>query len=531
MTRQRSWRVTTAARVFVLAIATGQVAGAHAVTTSGWLLLGLLPVVIACAAIELQDDWRRPWLPVAEGILVAVLLGLADAPIDPLLVYLAVPTVVAGLLHGSAAAVRTTLVTGFVLLGTAEAGGGAERGHEVGTALLWLVVGLGAALVAASQTRSVRRLEAAQAPYAAAHRLVGQLHSLAHRLPLDLDVVALADALQGSARQAVGADRSAVLLRTPAAGFELLTSHGPQGDRDELVAHRALARGRATQQGGVVALPLRVGDAAFGALVLSGRTSLDRTRLDAVQVQVDEHAIRLDTALLVDGVRSVATTEERNRLARDIHDGVAQQLVGLGYLADDLAATTGDPETRRGADELRAEVTRVVGALRFSVFDLRHDVAAAGSLSAAVTDYVHELSARSDLRVHLTLAERDGRLPCRTEEELLRIAQEAIGNVLKHAHAVNLWVRLTTCDDGFTLVVEDDGVGQAAPRPGHYGLHTMAERAERMTAVLTIEARHDGGTVVTVCSRHAAARTIPTTGTTVNQIQGEHDDDQRLARR
>ena len=107
--------------------------------------------------------------------------------------------------------------------------------------------------------------------------------------------------------------------------------------------------------------------------------------------------------------------------------------MSLGYLADEVAALTERPAARQGAEDLRAEITRLIGELRFSVFDLRHEVDEAGGLSGALSEYVRELSTHSDLRVHLTLDERGARLPRRTEAELLRIAQEAIGNVHKHA--------------------------------------------------------------------------------------------------
>ena len=74
-------------------------------------------------------------------------------------------------------------------------------------------------------------------------------------------------------------------------------------------------------------------------------------------------------------------------------------------------------------------------ALRFSVFDLRQDVDAAGSLSAALSEYVRQLGSDADLRVHLTLDERDATVTRRTEEEVFRIAREAIGNVHKHARS------------------------------------------------------------------------------------------------
>ena len=289
--------------------------------------------------------------------------------------------------------------------------------------------------------------------------------------------------------------------------------------RNEAAAECAVNR-RRVHKADAIALPLRVGHHMVGVLVLGVSATVTETQLDAVQEQLDEHAIRLETALLVDDVRSLATTEERNRLARDIHDGVAQRIVSLGYLADDVVALIDDPRGRQGAEALRSEITSLINELRFSVFDLRHEVDAEGSLSAALSEYVRELSTHSDLRVHLTLDERAALLSRRTEAEMLRIAQEAICNVHKHAKAINVWVSLTLSGPSVRLVVEDDGVGGAAPRTGHFGMHTMRERASRIGADLDVSTRHDGGTAVTLRLRRSATDTI-----------GVHGRDRRLAHR
>jgi signal transduction histidine kinase len=291
---------------------------------------------------------------------------------------------------------------------------------------------------------------------------------------------------------------------TGTTGLETLTTTSILGEDDLATARQCVARARPAQRSGVAALPLRVGDHVFGAVVLGVGATLDAEQLQTAQVQTDEQAIRLETALLVEDVRSLATTEERNRVARDIHDGVAQRIVSLGYLVDDVAALCDDPASRQGAEDLRNEVTRLISELRFSVFDLRHDVGEAGSLSGALSEYVRELSTHSNLRVHLTLDERGVRLTRRHESELLRIAQEAVGNVHKHARAINVWVSLTVNGTDVRLVVEDDGIGGASPRTGHYGLHTMRERAERIGADLEVCPRRDGGTVVALVSRPVA---------------------------
>lgn len=515
-----TWRVTTAVRVFGLAIVVGQVLDQHGLRNVGVMLLGLCVVATAACACELQAPrLRLPWISVAEGLMVGLLIGVAGDPGQTLFVYLAIPAVAAGISGGRMGTANTWLAT-VVALTAAEFAGhapGALPGH-VGPAVLWLAVGLGAGLLAGHQARTLRRVEAAQAPYAAAHRLVGQLHTLARDLPVVLDVATQAKAIQDVIREISATDRSMVLVRRTD-GLEAVSITGGLVPGDEETGRLCAFYGQRLQRTGVVAFPLRVGQHVIGAIVVGGCAPLSAARLDAIQEQLDEHAIRLETALLVEDVRLVATTEERSRLARDIHDGVAQRVVSLGYLADDLAATSADPHARQGAEELRSEITRLVRELRFSVFDLRQEVEGNGGVSAALSEYVRELSSHSDLRVHLTLDERGAQLTRRTETEVLRIAQEAIGNVHKHARAINVWVRLRVLGSEVQLVVEDDGVGGATQRVGHYGMHTMRERADRLGADLEIAPRQDGGTVVTLRSRPAVTNTM-----------GAHHD-QRLARR
>jgi signal transduction histidine kinase len=178
-----------------------------------------------------------------------------------------------------------------------------------------------------------------------------------------------------------------------------------------------------------------------------------------------------------------------------MHDGVAQELVALGYIVDEIASISDEAETVVLAESLRAEISRVVAEIRYSILDLRHHVTD-HRLSGALADYVHQVTQDMDLRVNLTLDESGPALPPRTESELLRVAQEAIGNVRKHAHADNLWVTLVS--DGTTLLleVEDDGVGNARPRDRHWGLQSMQERAAAMEASLEVTARRGGGTIV-----------------------------------
>ena len=212
-------------------------------------------------------------------------------------------------------------------------------------------------------------------------------------------------------------------------------------------------------------------------------------------------ALRLEAALLFDEVRSLATNEERQRLAREIHDGVAQELVMVGYGIDNAMATLPEEaeETAVELRNLRGEVTRVIQELRLSLFELRSEVDRHGGLAAAMAEYARTVGASGGLRVHLSLDESTARLPAATEAELLRIAQEAITNARKHAGATNLWVTCAVDPPFAQIEVSDDGQGIADQRPdGRYGLAIMAERAERIRGRLEIRPRHPSGTTVAV---------------------------------
>jgi signal transduction histidine kinase len=212
-------------------------------------------------------------------------------------------------------------------------------------------------------------------------------------------------------------------------------------------------------------------------------------------------ALRLEAALLFDEVRSLATNEERQRLAREIHDGVAQELVMVGYGIDNAKASL--PEGAEEAAEelrvLRGEVTRVITELRLSLFELRSEVDRHGGLAAAIAEYARTVCTSAGLRLHLSIDDSSARLPAATEAELLRIAQEAITNARKHAGADNMWVTCAVDPPYAQIEVSDDGQGIADQRPeGRYGLAIMAERAERIRGRLEISPRHPNGTTVAV---------------------------------
>jgi signal transduction histidine kinase len=386
----------------------------------------------------------------------------------------------------------------------------------------WLVLGAIATFAADTMRQFMQPAEPTPQPYAEATRLLTQLRSVARSLPgATLDPGGISEHLLEELRLVAPGDRAAVLSGSGGGRLVVLAQTGAERVDWEttLDADSAIADAWATQQpqtasrsqarshrGGETSslvVPLAAGVRTIGLVILEADTA--SAYPSSVVAKVTEvtgpAALRLEAALLFDDVRSLATNEERQRLAREIHDGVAQELVMVGYGIDNAQATLpeGAEETAEELRTLRGEVTRVITELRLSLFELRSEVDRNGGLAAAIAEYARTLGTSAGLRVHFTFDESTARLPAATEAELLRIAQEAITNARKHAGAANLWVTCTVDPPFAEIEVSDDGKGFADDRPdGRYGLTIMAERAERIRGRLKITPRHPSGTTVAV---------------------------------
>jgi signal transduction histidine kinase len=486
----QSWRTTTAVRVFALALATGTtLSGQTFVETAPMLvLLGVLAAVTSVLEWVTRNHPTH-WHAVGEAMAVTVIVVGTSSSSSPV-AYLAVPPVVAGVRHGLVTTLNVTLLSALTAAATfaLEPGGDALEGAAA--CAPWLAIGLGVGLLASWQSRSTRDLAARQAPYAAAHHLMARIHQLATSGSLGLDSASLATELEVAMRAATGGARSTVFVVEPDGSLRPLN---PGADVERLVAEIGLPDTERTP--GAAVVTLRGAQQVLGYCVVVGVPRWTE-ELDARAREVaDDFAVRLDTAVLFDDVRALATSEERNRIAREMHDGVAQEIVALGYIVDEIESISDQAQTRELASVLRSEITRLVSEIRFSIFDLRHEVTD-GRLAASLADYARQVSHATGLRVHLSLAESGPPLPPRTATEVLRVAQEAIGNVRKHSQAQNLWVTLDSDGSNLSLRIEDDGVGNAEPREHHWGLQTMRERATGVGAQLSVAPRLDGGTVV-----------------------------------
>lgn len=458
----------------------------------------------------------------------AAIGGMGAAAILP---YLSVPLTVAALQRRSTegaallAVSTASLAVGGLITGNSASHPLGQLGQlgYLAVCAQWLVLAaLGLYAAGTMQQIWQARGEGRPQPYAEATRLLTQLRSVARQLPgATLDPGSISEHLLEELRGVARADRAAVLSASGGGRLVVLAQVGV--DRVDwettLDADSAIADAWASQQpqtaprsqarshpgGDVSALvvPLVAGVRTVGLVTLEAdaANAYPVTVVNRVTALTRPAALRLEAALLFDEVRSLATNEERQRLAREIHDGVAQELVMVGYGIDNAMASLPDQaeETAGELRTLRGEVTRVITELRLSLFELRSEVDRHGGLAAAMAEYARTVGASGGLRVHLSLDESTARLPAATEAELLRIAQEAITNARKHAGATNLWVTCAVDPPFAQIEVSDDGQGIADQRPdGRYGLAIMAERAERIRGRLEIRPRHPSGTTVAV---------------------------------
>jgi signal transduction histidine kinase len=444
---------------------------------------------------------------------------------EAVLPYLAVPLLSAALrrrpTEGAAllGVAAVSMVAGGVLLG--EVSPITQPGFLAACGQ-WLVLGAIVTFAADTMRQLMQPPEQTPQPYAEATRLLTQLRSVARSLPgATLDPGGISEHLLEELRLVAPGDRAAVLSTSGGGRLVVLAQTGADRvdwettlDSDSAIADAWAtqqpqvanrSQGRSSRRGEVSSLvvPLVAGVRTIGLVILEAdvANAYPSSVVFDVTGVTEPAAIRLEAALLFDDVRSLATNEERQRLAREIHDGVAQELVMVGYGIDNAQATLpeGAEETAEELRTLRNEVTRVITELRLSLFELRSEVDRNGGLAAAIAEYARTLGTSAGLRVHFTFDESTARLPAATEAELLRIAQEAITNARKHAGASNLWVTCTVDPPYAEIEVSDDGKGFADDRPdGRYGLTIMAERAERIRGRLKITPRHPSGTTVAV---------------------------------
>ena len=202
-----------------------------------------------------------------------------------------------------------------------------------------------------------------------------------------------------------------------------------------------------------------------------------------------------------------AVLQERARIARELHDSVSQTLYAIILSAARarslLQRTEGDQAEQVINDVLQLAITGQA-ELRALLTNIRSEPLSAGGLTGALTDLAADVRGRNDLHIRLSLADEPD-LPLATKEALVLIGREALHNVVKHGAARHVDIVLHARSETVVLQVTDDGRGfdPATPRPGHFGLQSMQERASAVGGTLVLNSARGAGTQVRVSVPHA----------------------------
>ncbi|MGI9196366.1 MAG: GAF domain-containing sensor histidine kinase [Candidatus Nanopelagicales bacterium] len=493
--------------VILLAAITGDL------STSGQQIV-LLIVIAITASIPQRPPWLRYATILAEAAAAALVVIGAPLGDRPSIAYLAVPPIVAAYSMGLAGVLAAAAVSALVLIVGSVIRFRSELPTTVVDLTIWLCIAIALGLGAVLARHLRERMAPPRTDYDAARRLLTSLRDVARQLPGGLEETALAEAALTRLGDVLPHERAEVFVRSDG-GTLLPVARMPEASEGWSPTVHAGLWGQAWENGVAVqrlgtmtgpelgtstacaVIPLRLGDQRIGLVGVERAGGLWPIEdLAEAQLMADEAALRIDTARLFEEVRDLATLEERRRLAREIHDGIAQEVAGLGFLVDDALREAQDEPTRRGLQRLREELTRIVTELRLSIYDLRTEVGA--GIGEALSTHVRAVGAEAGMTVHLVLDEDASRLPPGVAPEILRIAQEAVANARRHAQARTLWVTYRVTDGSAFLRVADDGRGipEGRRRPDSFGLQIMRERADRIGAGLTVKRRSPSGTVV-----------------------------------
>jgi signal transduction histidine kinase len=242
----------------------------------------------------------------------------------------------------------------------------------------------------------------------------------------------------------------------------------------------------------VYSLPLVSRDRTVGAIFFCYLPSQEPGDDEKVFLKAisDQAAVALENARLLSEARGKAALEERQRLARELHDSVSQALYGIA-LGAKTARTLLDQNPQLVADPLDYVLSLSEAGLaemRALIFELRPESLQTEGLVAALEKQAAALRARHEIEVEASLCD-EPEASLEAKETVYRIAQEALHNTVKHARASSVKIAMRCTPEGLTLDISDDGVGfdPGGDFPGHLGLRSMRERAVRLGGTLEVE--------------------------------------------
>jgi nitrate/nitrite-specific signal transduction histidine kinase len=262
-----------------------------------------------------------------------------------------------------------------------------------------------------------------------------------------------------------------------------------------------------------VSAPVVLGDKRVGTLALASRDTrrFSPTQVETLSALATQVGLALEAARLQDELQALAVQGERERIAREMHDGLAQV---LGYVntksqaIDELLADGRVADARAQLGQLTAAARSLYVDVREAILTLSSPVPPDRGVAAALEEYAALYAESSKLAVRYVASPEAARAPmsAAVQAEVFRIAREALTNVRKHARAGRVGISLERRDREVVLRIEDDGVGFEAAlltrgpeKWPHFGLAGMRERAESVGGHISWTSKPGAGAVVELC--------------------------------
>jgi signal transduction histidine kinase len=257
----------------------------------------------------------------------------------------------------------------------------------------------------------------------------------------------------------------------------------------------------------LLAVPVAHGAAVVGNLYLAdkvGATEFSPEDEHLLTLLAEQAAVVIERARLVEKARTLAVVAERNRISKDVQDGVIQPIyavtVELESTAEDAGANPAGAHER--IDVVIDQLGEVIKNMRRHILGVQPASSADQTLPEALAALLAETHADAWLETDLSM-HGDGvdDLPAPLAQDLLQIAREAVANVVRHARASRVSVMLDVGEQEVHMEIRDNGIEcdtRNAPALGHHGWHSMQEWARGLGGTVTIQSAHGQGTVVDV---------------------------------
>ena len=487
-------RVAAGARVFCLiALAVPLLTSGSRLQVTAYLALILLWALTTPIEAVVGPSMRAALS--YDSFAVGIIAGTCVGHTNTALGMLVIPPLVRGLyqhIPGAALAIALEFIgCGLTLILLRQH----LREDDLLSLASWGIASLGTGLIGSVLSRPLALQADPMAPYRAVSALLDEVTTISTNYGAGLDVGTAGDGVVAAVTSSLNAVEVAVYA--PAGGAMRLIAGAPGGQTDWLEMATSATDTNVTR-GSLIAFPLVRSRPAAGVVV--ARVVADAPARELTSRVLDDlapYAMQLEAAVAFSNLATVATSAERERLSREMHDGLAQDIAGLGYLVDAVAAGTTDPKQQARVAMLRTRVTEIVAEVRSTLTSLRTSIIEGDSLGTALGAVARRLADTTTAAINIRLDEGSERLLPAVENELFRIGQEALGNAVKHSHASVIEVECVVHAPQAMVSISDNGRGLGGGREGSYGMTIMHERAKLIGAAITVEEQPEGG--VRVC--------------------------------